>query len=210
MLFRSQDWLARNPDNYYAMLTRGRQLVARKAWNDAKPLLERLVQLYPAQAGSGSAYPLLATTLRGLGDLAGERALLTTYSDLDDTATEAYARGMELAADAKDWPAVKHLSERYFAVNPLVPVAHRFLARAAQATGDNASGIAANRVLLQLDPPNPADVHYQLATFLQRTGSPEARRQVLQALEEAPRYRDALQLLEEINLGATRAPGAAP
>jgi uncharacterized protein HemY len=197
-----QDWLARNPDNYYAMLTRGRQLVARKAWNDAKPLLERLVQLYPAQAGSGSAYPLLATTLRGLGDLAGERALLTTYSDLDDTATEAYARGMELAADAKDWPAVKHLSERYFAVNPLVPVAHRFLARAAQATGDNASGIAANRVLLQLDPPNPADVHYQLATFLQRTGSPEARRQVLQALEEAPRYRDALQLLEEINLGA--------
>ena len=52
-------------------------------------------------------------------------------------------------------------------------------------TGDNVSGIAANRVLLQLDPPNPADVHYQLATFLQRTGSPEARRQVLQALEKS-------------------------
>jgi Tfp pilus assembly protein PilF len=203
-----QDWLARNPDNYFGMLARARQLVARRAWNDAKPLLERLVQLYPAQAGTGSAYPLLAATLRGLEDTAGERALLVKYSDLDDTATDAYARGLELAADAKDWATVKHLGERYLAVNPLVPLPHRFLARAAQATGDNASGIAANRVLLQLDPPNPADVHYQLATFLHRTGSPEARRQVLQALEEAPRYRDALQLLEEINLGAARAPTA--
>lgn len=204
------DWLARNPDNYFATLAYAQRLVNQRNWAQAKVQLERLVQLYPAQAGSGSAYPLLARVLRGLEDVAGERALLVKYSYLDDTATDAYARGMELAADAKDWPTVKHLAERYLAVNPLVPVAHRFLARAALATGDNPSGIAANRALLQLDPPNPADVHYQLATFLQRTGSPEARRQVLQALEEAPRYRDALQLLEEINRGAARAPAAAP
>jgi tetratricopeptide (TPR) repeat protein len=205
------DWVSRNPDNYFGMLEQARRLVARKNWAAAKPILERLVQLYPAQAGSGSAYPLLAATLRGLEEFDAERALVVKYGDLDDTATEAYTRGMELASEAKDWPTVKHLAERYLAVNPLVAPPHRFLAKAALETGDNTAGIAANRVLLQLDPPNPADVHFQLATFLQRTGNPEARRQVLQALEEAPRYREALRLLDEINRATPRpAPSAAP
>ncbi|MEN9661243.1 MAG: hypothetical protein RL324_192 [Verrucomicrobiota bacterium] len=203
------DWLTRNPDNYYGLLTQARRFVTSKNWEKAKPILQRLVQLYPAQAGSGSAYPMLAATLRGLDETEAERALLMTYSDLDDTATEAYARGMELASASRDWPAVKHLAERYLAVNPLVAPPHRFLAKAALETADNVTGIAANRVLLQLDPPNPADVHFQLATFLQRSGNTEARRQVLQALEEAPRYREALQLLDEINRGAATAPAPA-
>ncbi|MES1167046.1 MAG: hypothetical protein ABUL68_03510, partial [Pseudomonadota bacterium] len=63
-----------------------------------------------------------------------------------------------------------------------------------------------DRTLLKLDPPNPADAHFQLAQLLQRTGDPEARRHVLEALEEAPRYREALALLLEIN----RAPSASP
>ena len=65
--------------------------------------------------------------------------------------------------------------------------------------GDIQSGIQAYRALLQLDPPDPAEVHFDLARLLRRAGEPEARRQILQALEEAPRYRAALQLLLEIN-----------
>jgi hypothetical protein len=42
-------------------------------------------------------------------------------------------------------------------------------------------------------------VHFELAQLLHRTQDPEARRQVLLALEDAPRYRDALALLLEIN-----------
>jgi len=54
-------------------------------------------------------------------------------------------------------------------------------------------------------PANPAEVHFELARLLQRRGDPEARGQVLRALEEAPRHRAALNLLLE--LGPT---GAAP
>ena len=60
--------------------------------------------------------------------------------------------------------------------------------------------ITAYRRLLLLDPPDPVDVHFQLARLLHEQGSSgdEAERQVLQALEEAPRYRDAQRLLLEI------------
>jgi uncharacterized pyridoxal phosphate-containing UPF0001 family protein len=52
---------------------------------------------------------------------------------------------------------------------------------------------------LQLDPSNPAEVHFELAQALHRAGDPDAKRQVLQALEEAPRYRKALDLLVQIH-----------
>ena len=53
--------------------------------------------------------------------------------------------------------------------------------------------------MLQLDPTDPAEVHYQLARNLNRQGDGgAARRHVLKALEEAPRYRDAHRLLLEL------------
>jgi uncharacterized protein HemY len=64
----------------------------------------------------------------------------------------------------------------------------------------------ANRTLLRFDPANPSDVHFELARLLQETGDPAARREVLLALEDAPRHRAALSLLLEID--AARAAGS--
>jgi tetratricopeptide (TPR) repeat protein len=66
-------------------------------------------------------------------------------------------------------------------------------------TGKADQAITAFRKLLMLDAPDPVDVHYQLARLLHARGDPEATRQVLQALEDAPRYQDALRLLLEID-----------
>ena len=87
-------------------------------------------------------------------------------------------------------------------MNPLNAAPYRFLAQAAEKTNDTQSAIAAYRSLLELDPPDPAEVHFHLAQLLHRVGDPAARRHVLQALEEAPRYRAALRLLLEINSAA--------
>jgi len=46
--------------------------------------------------------------------------------------------------------------------------------------------------------------------LLHQTDDPEARRQVLQALEDAPRYREALALLLEIHSNSTAAPAIHP
>ena len=69
------------------------------------------------------------------------------------------------------------------------------------AAGETKTAIAADRALLQLDPPNPATVNFHLAQLLHRDNDPAARLHVLKALEDAPRYREALRLL--LALGAT-------
>jgi hypothetical protein len=107
---------------------------------------------------------------------------------------------MELAAAEKDWPTVARNSERYLAVNPLVPPPYRYRAQAAAAMGDDSSAIVAWRTLIQLDVPERADGHFQLASLLHKRGDgDEARRHALLALEETPRYRAALGLLLEMS-----------
>jgi hypothetical protein len=86
------------------------------------------------------------------------------------------------------------------AVNPLVPPPYRYLAQAATANGDDSTAVVAWRTLIQLDVPERADGHYHLAELLRKRGDiAEARRHVLLALEETPRYRAALRLLLDLS-----------
>jgi tetratricopeptide (TPR) repeat protein len=193
-------WEKKHPDNYWLLKLRAGQLIEAKKMAAAMPVLAHLVDLYPSQKGADTAYRPLATALRSLGDKTLERRLLTTWAAVDDEAPDAYLRLMELAADDKDWPAVTRNAERFLNVNPLVASPYRYLAQACTETGDVATAITAWRTLLQLDPPDPADAHFQLARLLKQHGdTAEAHREVLLAIEEAPRYREALTLLLAIN-----------
>ena len=107
---------------------------------------------------------------------------------------------MELAAETKDWPTVRRNAERYLGVNPLVAPPWRFLAQASSELGETPTAITAWRTLLKLEVPDPAGAHFQLAQLLRKNGeTAEARSQVLLALEEAPRFREALKVLAELN-----------
>ena len=67
-------------------------------------------------------------------------------------------------------------------------------------SGDTPGAIAAWRTLLQLDAPDPAGAHFQLAQLLRKNGeTAEARSQTLLALEEAPRFREALTMLLQLS-----------
>jgi tetratricopeptide (TPR) repeat protein len=189
------DWAKTRPTNFWALTRRASKLAEDKNWAEAKPILEQLIRLYPGFTGRECAYALLAEAHRALGETNAEREVLVQWADRDDEALEAYQRLMELGAGAGDWPCVQQNARRYLAVDPLVPLPYRFLARAGEAQGRLPVAIEAQRALLQLDPPNPAEVHYDLARLMHRAGEAGARRQVLQALEEAPRYRAALALL---------------
>ncbi|HCR31401.1 MAG TPA: hypothetical protein DIV79_15460, partial [Opitutae bacterium] len=60
------------------------------------------------------------------------------------------------------------------------------------------AAIEAGKTLLTLDPPEIAKVHYTLALQYLRSDPETARRHTLMALEEAPRFRSAYELLDEI------------
>jgi predicted Zn-dependent protease len=198
-----REWSNARPNNYWLEQQRIRTLLDDKQWAEAKTALAKLLVLYPEQRGADSALLSLARVQKELGETGAERATLRRLVAIDGEAPDAYLRLVELGLAESDWPEVAANARRFLAINPLVAAPWRALAQAAAATGDETTAITANRTLLKLDPANPAEVHFELARLLQRRGDPEARSQVLRALEDAPRHRAALNLLLE--LGSTAA-----
>jgi tetratricopeptide (TPR) repeat protein len=105
-----------------------------------------------------------------------------------------------LCRERKDWVSVTNYAERLLAINPLTAAPYRALAEAGAALGNNGEAITAYSKLLALDPPDISETHFRLATLLHARGDSEAeaKRHVLQALEEAPRFREAQRLLLEL------------
>lgn len=192
-------WAQSHPTNFWVMTRNARQLVSEERWTEAQPILEELVENIPDFVGEPSPYRMLAETYGALENTNAEKHILTEFAAREDEATDVYLRLMEQAAGEKEWPVVIENAQRYLAVDPLVPAPYRYLARAGEATGRTEDAIAAYRALLELHPVNPAGLRFRLAKLLYQTGDPTARRQLLEALEDAPRYREALELLLEMN-----------
>ena len=196
---RLTDFIAQHPDNFTALSEQAKQLIAAKKWTEAKVPLQKLIELYPNQRDADSAYAMLAGVHRALKESDAEIAMLHKLVELNSDAVSAFERLMQISAARKDWPGVLANADRYTAVNPLSPSPRQYAADAHEALGDKRSAIADYRTLLQLGPADPADTHYRLARLLHAVGDAAAKREVLLALEDAPRFRAALQLLLEID-----------
>jgi tetratricopeptide (TPR) repeat protein len=206
-------WNKDHPNSFWGLLGEGRALLAERKFTEAKTPLTKLIALYPTYAETGGPYVLLAAAHRELGETDAERAMLEKHVSLNADAVDARMRLIEIAAAAKDWPKAKSLADDVLAINPLFPAPHRYLAQAAAALSDRPAAIQSHRTLLMMDPLDAADHHYQLASLLTAEQQlPAARREVVRALEEAPRFRAAHQLLLEIadKMEATASPPATP
>jgi tetratricopeptide (TPR) repeat protein len=173
-------------------------LLANRKWEEAKEPLKKLIALYPQYAGDDNAYRLLAEAHRNLGETEQERGVLDKLAMISSDATYAYERLMEIAAEKKDWPEVVKNGEKYMAVVPLLTGLHRRLGLAYEELGRAEQAIRSYRRLLLLDPADPADVNYRIGRLLEHTDRVAAKRHVLLALAEAPRFRQAHRLLLKI------------
>jgi tetratricopeptide (TPR) repeat protein len=196
-------WLADHPNSYWALAALAQQHVRAERWDDARPLLTKLIELYPNCHDGANGYALLVAVERGAKNPAAELDALKRWAERDASAPACYLRLMELAAAEKDWPLVAQTAKRLLAVNPLIADPWRWLAEASDAGGDGSTAIESYEKILLFDPADPAAVHYRLASLLHEHGKAEdspakARRHVLTALAEAPRYRDALHLLRKL------------
>jgi tetratricopeptide (TPR) repeat protein len=190
-------WLKARPTNFWALMREGQRLLDASQWREAQAPLRQVIERFPAFTGPDNAYALLARSYRALHETNAELDVLSRLAAEDAAAPEAYQRLMELCAARQDWTNVIANARRYLAVNPLVSLPYRHLAEAAEALDCTGTAIEAYRALLKLNPSNPAEVHFRLARRLHARGDAEARQHLLEALEEAPRFREALQLLLE-------------
>lgn len=189
-------WLQENPANLAGLIACGEYFLRNEEWEQARRVLQQAHDLYPQQTGPESAAVLLAEVHRMTGETEAERSVLTEYAAIDPDAVSSCLRLMEIDTAREDWEGVRRWSQQALAVNPLIPQPHRALADAAERLGDNAAAIKACRALLALAPDDPAGLHYRLAKLWHAEGdAAAARRHVLLALEEAPRFRDAHTLL---------------
>jgi tetratricopeptide (TPR) repeat protein len=192
-------WLKDHPQNYAGLSRLAAQLIAEGKWEAAKEPLGKMTELYPRDGSSDGPYAMLSRVYRELGENQKEREVLQKLADLSDDNVEALARLTELAAEQKDWELTRKYALRWLGVNPLQPAPHRRAAAAARELGDDALAMESCQALLLLDPVDPAELHFRLAQTLKRRGDLRAaRRHVLLALEETPRYRAAHRLLLEI------------
>ena len=192
-------WLEQHPKSFPGLRRLAATLAVGPDPAKAKAAIEKLRLADPDYVGEGNAYVLLAAACRKASDPAGERAALEALAAREGSAGPAYLRLMELEQASSDWNGLARDARRMLAVNPLVPAPHRGLARSAEALGRDAEALSAYKALAILDESDPADTHFRLARLLAKLGRPsEARREVLKALEEAPRFLDAHKLLLEL------------
>ncbi len=193
-----QAWAALHPENYWVVLEKAEAAIEHGNFDEAVPLLEKSVQIYPGQSGSGSAYAGLARIYREKKDLENEKRILAQWAKLDGEATEALLRLVELELDARDYKAAIRHAKQLLEINPLHPLPHRAHAESLESEGQAEGAIKSYNTVLKLDPPDRAEVHYRLARLFKKQNSPDAKRHALLALEEAPRFRAAHQLLLEL------------
>src|SRR4030095_10796167 len=89
-----ENFLKDKPNNFDALLDHAQRLMLAKKWKETKGALEKLSELYPDQREADSAYSLLASAHRELGETDSEIATLIKLSDLAADAVEAFDRLM--------------------------------------------------------------------------------------------------------------------
>jgi tetratricopeptide (TPR) repeat protein len=198
---QTPEWLEQHSKNYYVLMDRAKRLMEEEKWAEAKEPLQTLLEHFPDQVGPGSAHVLLAAVHRKLEEAGQERLALSRLAVQDADAVDAYARLMELAEAEGDWAAMAKNAERYLAVNPMVLTPHQQMARAAEALDNRPAAIRALENCLILDSPDPAQTHFRLSKLMRSSRPEQAKRHVLMALEEAPRFREAHQLLLALEQG---------
>jgi tetratricopeptide (TPR) repeat protein len=193
-------WEKAHTNNYYVRMREAGKLMQDKNWQQAKAVLEKVCASYAGERRAENPLWLLSATERNLNDTNAELAALTKLAQRESDFVDLDLRLIELCKADKDWASTAKYASQLLAINPLIVAPHAALAQAEEYLGDNDQAIAAYRRVLLLDPADPAEVHFQLARLLHQRGNAEAeaKRHILQALEEAPRFRDAQRLLLQI------------
>lgn len=207
-----RDLLEKHPHHYTASTTLAQRYVDAQRWADAESILKGISQAFPSDSLTAR---LLARCYRELGKADEERAILDQLASVDADAFDSFERLAELAAADNAWDEVLRRADQLISVNPLQKVGQSWLAKASIETQNAQASLAAHAALLEMDPVDPAGLYLRLAQAHQQLGDDtRAKRRVLQALEEAPRYRDAhallLQLKQRESGQAGQVDGTAP
>ena len=183
------------PDSFAVQMALGRALRGSDR-PGAIAAFERAVKLAPMITGDESPYLQIVEVAMAAGDKAKAAEALEAMTAHDHTAVEAARQLVGLLDADKDKERLRTALRRVVAIDPFDSGAHTTLGRMALASSDTAEAVRAFRVALAAGPIDRASAHADLAEGLFQGGNrTDAKREALAALEIAPTYERAQQLL---------------
>jgi len=106
---------------------------------------------------------------------------------------------MDLGLQTNQPELTLNAAQKFLAVDPFRDAPYAMSALAYEILDEKS--LAADQLIkrLELDPTNPSRIEFQIASHLVESDTQKAKYYVLRSLEDAPRFRDGLKLLLEIN-----------
>jgi tetratricopeptide (TPR) repeat protein len=186
---------AADPGSYKAQLELGQALAAARDAAAFDPL-ERAAALVPMATGDQSPHAIAADLAEKLGDLPRAIRALRTLLEHDHAAVKPARKLAELAEKVGDDVSARLAHERVAALDPFDAQAHARAGRLALKRGDFPMAIRELKVALLTGPTDKASAHCDLAeSYLSAGLTAEAKREALAALEIAPSFERAQDLL---------------
>ena len=190
-----------HPDSFPVHMALGEALRSRQPAR-ALAAFEKAAVLVPNAPGDENPLRAVADVAQTLKQPARAIEALDTLGTLDPAALSA-ARTLASLADRKTQPQIlERALRRAVSIDPFDAPSHTTIGQLAMADRRPAEAVRAFRIALAARPVDRAGAHADLAEALLATGQKdEARRQVLAALEIAPTYPRAQELLLTLSGG---------
>jgi tetratricopeptide (TPR) repeat protein len=193
---------AENPGSFHARLLLGHALFQEERYEEAEVELRAALDLFPEYGGPDGPYLYLSRIHRERGELERAARALQQMGRLNETLPEVHAEEAEIWMELGEKAEAARALEKVVEIVPFQVQPHQQLASLYEELEDFAGAVRERRAILALDPTDRAEAHFRLALALMRSGDRgEARSQVLRALELAPSYEEALDLLLELRGG---------
>jgi tetratricopeptide (TPR) repeat protein len=191
--------LDENPNNLPLLRGAVMMLIESERYDTALRLLDQWQKILPEDASPSGVYALRAVVHRKLKQPDEERKSLIEIVLRNADAVDALRRLIELDRESGRQSEVLQWTAEILAVNPFLSEVHRVRAEAAEKLRQMPIAAESWRAILQLKPIDPAEAHLRYAQACLAIQQNElAKRHALMAIEEAPRYREALKLLSQI------------
>jgi tetratricopeptide (TPR) repeat protein len=187
---------ASRPGDFLAQLEAGKALWDRGEKERAEGYFARARELFPQYGGRDSPYWYLARLYRERGELGRAAGELARLTELDAGHYDVWLELAEVKEAMGDLGGAVSALEQALYVYPFEVRVHVRLAELAARLGDWGRAVRERRAVVALRPTDMAEAEYQLARAYFGAGDIEAaRRVVLRALERAPSFREAQELL---------------
>jgi hypothetical protein len=192
--------ILQNPKDWQNSMAATYVAEEKKDWAAVIANARKAIEIFPDFTLDGAAYIPLANALDQQGKRADAIKALQDYRRLggwNPTALRQLAKWME---EANDKAAAADLHNALVLIEPLDVTLHAKLGERFDATGKPADALREYQVLLALNPHDTASANFGIARALNSMGNrAESRRHLLDALETAPHFRPAQDLLLEIS-----------